>query len=69
MKRILLYILCMVFLCFLIPILFTKQNNLIELNNEEQAAQEVNREYDYGSLNKVKLLHTTTRRNRRTGIR
>ncbi|MBO4816431.1 MAG: hypothetical protein J5507_06020 [Clostridia bacterium] len=69
MKRILLYILCMVFLCFMIPVLFTKHNKTIEDNIEDQVAKEVYQDYDYGSLNKVKLLHTTTRRNRRTRIR
>ncbi len=61
MKKILLYILCMVFLCFLIPILFTQRNNLKETVVDSQI--EENEEiitYDYGQYNTVKLLHAKT---------
>lgn len=59
MKKILLYILCLVLLCFLIPILFTQKNDLKEasaINKEEN--NEIN--YNYGKYNTVKLLHTST---------
>lgn len=70
MKKVLLYILCMVFLCFLIPILFTQKNRTIKQNEVNLEEIENNNEtYDYGNLNKVKLLHTDTRRNRRIRIR
>lgn len=61
MKKILLYILCMVFLCFLIPILFTKKSEPKEIKSsvEIEYKEEPNL-YDYGEYNKVKLLHTKT---------
>lgn len=59
MKRIFLYILCMVLLCFLIPILFTTKNTFKEANNNTNI-EEQNINYDYGSYNKVRVLHTAT---------
>lgn len=61
MKKILLYILCMVFLCFLIPILFTRRPVLKEtlVDNQIKEKEEVTI-YDYGQYNKVKLLHDKT---------
>ena len=61
MKKVLLYILCMVFLCFLIPILFTKKSEPKEIKSsvEIEYKEEPNL-YDYGEYNKVKLLHTKT---------
>ena len=62
MKIVLLYILCMVFLCFLIPILFTKKSEPKEIksNVEIEYKEDNNLVYDYGEFNKVKLLHTKT---------
>lgn len=62
MKKVLLYILCMVFLCFLIPILFTKKSEPKEIksNEEIEYKEDNNLVYDYGEFNKVKLLHTKT---------
>ena len=62
MKKVLLYILCMVFLCFLIPILFTKKSEPKEIksNVEIEYKEDNNLVYDYGEFNKVKLLHTKT---------
>ena len=61
MKKILLYILCMVFLCFLIPILFTQRNNLKEtvVDSQIEEKEEIIT-YDYGQYNTVKLLHAKT---------
>lgn len=58
MKKIFIYILCMVFLCFLIPVLFTQKKQVEKAvsTNEETEIET----YDYGSYNKVKLLHTKT---------
>lgn len=58
MKRILLYILIFILLCFTIPILFTKRNvqevtKEVEINNE--ITQSV---YDYKNYQKIKLFHT-----------
>ena len=60
MKKLIIYILCVVFLCFLIPILFTK--NLKTNSTQSEIVQDSNNEttYDYGKYNKVKLLHTDT---------
>ena len=61
MRKILLYILCMVFLCFLIPILFTTKNRPKEVKTDNQVEEkEEITTYDYGQYNKVKLLHTKT---------
>ena len=62
MRKILLYILCMVFLCFLVPILFTKKSEpkKIKSNVEIEYKEDNNLVYDYGEFNKVKLLHTKT---------
>ncbi len=59
MRKLIIYILCVVFLCFLIPILFTKnlKNNLVAKTEEIQSVETT---YDYGKYNKVKLLHTKT---------
>jgi len=59
MKKILLYILCMVFLCFLIPILFTQKSKVKDIEIDNTVKEEKNI-YDYGKYNKVKLLHTKT---------
>jgi len=61
MRKILLYILCMVFLCFLIPILFTQKSKAKEIrtDNNIEEKEEITI-YDYGKYNKVKLLHTKT---------
>lgn len=58
MKKIFIYILCMVFLCFLIPVLFTQKKQVEKaVSTNEETEPET---YDYGSYNKVKLLHTKT---------
>ena len=62
MKKIFLYILCLVLICFLVPILFTKRNNTTMqtsvVEEHEKTPEKVT--YDYGKYNKVKLLHTKT---------
>lgn len=62
MRKILLYILCLVLICFFIPILFTKRNNTTSqtavVEEHEETPKKVT--YDYGKYNKVKLLHTKT---------
>ena len=58
MKKIIIYILCFILLCFLIPILFTKKESKeVALIEKEEAEQS----YDYGKYNKIKLLHTKTK--------
>ena len=58
MRKIFIYILCLVLFCFLIPILFTKRETIKEVIGLEQ--EEVKESYDYGKYNKIKLLHNTT---------
>ena len=65
MKNILLYILCMVFLCFLIPILFTikSKEEIVEVEEKiEQKEEKENKEepYEYKNYKTVKLLHSKT---------
>lgn len=61
MKKIFLYILCIVLLCFLIPILFTKRNNTTQTAVVEDPKEDINKiTYNYGQYNTVKLLHTKT---------
>ena len=61
MRKIFIYIMCLVLLCFLIPILFTSKKDTKETisleNIEENKTEEI---YDYGKYNKIKLLHTST---------
>lgn len=61
MKKIFIYILCLVLFCFLIPILFTQKNKkeqTVMSNDIEEKNNEVT--YDYGQYNTVKLLHSKT---------
>lgn len=58
MRKIFIYILCLVLLCFLIPILFTKKEVIKEIIFQEK--EEVQEEYDYGKYNKIKLLHASS---------
>ncbi len=61
MKKILIYIVFLILLCFLIPILFTKRNTVKQVaTTEKEVVQEVEEKYDYGKYNKIKLLHTKT---------
>jgi len=60
MRRIFIYILCLVLLCFLIPILFTNKPQIKETISEEKEQEIEKTKYDYGQYNKIKLLHTDT---------
>lgn len=61
MRRILVYLFCLILLCFLIPILFTNKQHAEETvsfeNKEENKTEEI---HDYGQYNKIRLLHTST---------
>ena len=64
MKKIVIYFLCMVLFCFLIPIVFTKKHIHYEKEVVTEQKDEIEfDEYDYKELDKVKLLHVSTRRN------
>ena len=61
MRKIFIYILCLVLLCFLIPILFTKKIDTKETVSFENKEVNKNEEiYDYGQYNKISLLHSDT---------
>lgn len=71
MKRILLYLLGFILLCFAIPILFTNgfyneqvASTIENIENEQIADENINNsnagEYDYKEYNTIKLLHTKT---------
>lgn len=70
MRKILLYALCFILLCFAIPILFTKgfDNKQVSstLKNEEIINEDNNNnnlntgDYDYKEYNTIKLLHAKT---------
>lgn len=62
MKRIFLYTLIFILLCFAIPILFTKGNTTQEVAEKVETNTEVVTEnvYDYKNYQKIKLLHSAT---------
>ena len=75
MKKILIYLLNFVIICFLIPILFTNRNSVIDViakySNEENkngislennisTDEEIPKEYDYREYNEIKLYHSKT---------
>ena len=62
MKKIFIYILCLVLLCFLIPILFTQKNSMKneKTNNKIETESKEEIVYDYGKYNTVKVLHNKT---------
>ncbi len=68
MRKVLLYLLIIISLCFILPIIFTKRFNVIEtmatyMENEiqENKIEEVKiADYDYSKYKTVKLLHTNT---------
>ena len=67
MKKIFLIMFSIIFLCFLIPIIFTKgfktnqaiSNNITEIENEVNIEEAINN-YDYSQYKIVKLLHKET---------
>lgn len=62
MKRIFLYTLIFILICFAIPILFTKGNTAQEVAEKVETNSEVVTEniYDYKNYQKIKLLHSAT---------
>lgn len=64
MRKILCYILLFVLICFIIPILFTKKQEVIsEINQNEQKEVNIQEEqvaYDYKKYNTIKLYHSKT---------
>ncbi len=63
MKRIIVYLIALICICFSIPIIFTKQFNIkesVENNLPVNIIAKENTEYDYKTYNTIKLLHTET---------
>ena len=61
MKKVFIYIICLVLICILIPILFTSKNNIKESANlKSEEIEKLEENYDYGQYNKIKLLHIDT---------
>ncbi len=63
MKKILCYILLFVLLCFSLPIIFTKKQTIVEIEQNEQKQENTQEEqvsYDYKQYNIIKLYHAKT---------
>ena len=60
MRIIFVYILCLVLVCFLIPILLTNKNTEETLSIETTEESKTEEKYDYGQYNKIRLLHSNT---------
>lgn len=68
MRKVLLYLLIIILLCFILPAIFTKRFNIVKtmasiVNDikEENKIEEVKiADYDYSNYTNVKLLHTST---------
>ncbi len=61
MKKIFIYVLLFILICFLIPILFVNKKEIKETASIENEENNENIEqYDYGKYDKIKLLHSTT---------
>ena len=60
MKKICIYALCLILMCFLIPILFTRKLKTEETIIEKVVEEFQEEKHDYGKYNKIKLLHSNT---------
>ena len=65
MRKVLLYLLIFILLCFLLPTIFTRRFNIVETISEIKENIEKKEEvkisdYDYSNYTNVKLLHTST---------
>ena len=64
MRKLMIYILALVLICFLIPILFTtgrkEQTVAKEITENEVVSETVTTDYEYREYNIVRLLHTET---------
>lgn len=71
MKKIFIYFLLIIFVCFAIPIIFT--NNFLSEKNEEKNKESNNKNtiessYDYKKYNKIKLLHEDSKKIEEIGL-
>ena len=61
MKKVIIFIIIIIFLCFLIPIIFTKKFETLQIFSEDKNIKElqVDNTYDYNDYTTIKLLHTS----------
>lgn len=64
MRKLVIYIVLFVLLCFFIPVIFTRKPETktiaVEENQKNNVSQEEVQTYTYKNYGKVKLLHTAT---------
>ncbi len=65
MKRIIIFCLVLILLCFLIPIIFTSRFDTLQTFSEEESITDIEElkvdiSYDYNDYTTIKLLHTET---------
>lgn len=60
MKKIIIYVICVIGICFLIPIFFTVKFKLEEINSEPEVPELSVEKYTYSDFGTIKLLHTKT---------
>jgi stage II sporulation protein D len=66
LRRIIVYILCFVVLCFILPIIFTKRPQTVKMSNptlaeeNQEKKEEKSEPYTYKNYANVKLLHSKT---------
>lgn len=61
MKKVIIFLIFIVFLCFFIPIIFTKKFETLQTFSDSDIVEEiiVDKSYDYNSFTTIKLLHAS----------
>lgn len=60
MRKILIYILAIIFICIIIPVICTKKFKTNQTIAEAEKQMEIVEKYDYSQISTIKLLHTKT---------
>lgn len=62
MKKIIIFMIIIIFLCFLVPIIFTQRFEVIQIFSEDKNVEEivVDKSYNYNDFTTIKLLHTSS---------
>lgn len=62
MKKAIIFIIIIIFICFLIPIIFTQKFETSQIFSEEKKLEElkVDKTYNYNDFTTIKLLHTSS---------
>jgi len=66
LKKIILYFLIIILICFFIPVIFTTKFKTEEVSTNKEETQE--EKYDYREYNTIKLLHTATKQIEEVGL-